>query len=311
MLRGNIGSFEPGVDRGGIIFDIQKYSLHDGPGIRTIVFFKGCPLVCSWCSNPESQSAVPELMWNGKKCRRCGKCISLCPNGSLSFSEKYDIVFNRDKCTGCGLCDKNCYADGIQLKGRYVSVDEVMAEVEKDRVFYEQSGGGLTLGGGEPLLQPDFASSLLKSAKERDINTVVETASYVAWRNIEAVLPWVDLFLCDIKHMNRDIHKIYTGVYNDLILKNVEKTAVKKDVLIRVPVIPKVNDDEENILATARYAAKIKAVGIELLPFHKMGLSKYENLQRRYDYADTDTIEEEKVNRLKAIAKEGYEKYSH
>src|SRR4030042_3713352 len=301
MIPRYIGSMVRTSDKDGIVFYIQRYSIHDGPGIRTLVFFKGCPLRCLWCSNPEGQKAHPELMWIEHNCIHCRKCEVLCPEGALSETENGQKVLKRELCTLCGICDENCYAGAIQLVGRYVSVEEVLKEVEKDRRFYEKSGGGITLGGGDPLAQPKFALKLLKENKKRGLNTVVETAGYAPWRILEGLVDYVDLFLYDIKIMNPQKHQEYTGVSNELILKNAQRLSALGDpMLIRVPIIPGYNDDEANIKVTARFAMGLKSSpGVELLPYFKLGTSKYRRLGREYPLAEVQPPSELDMERLR------------
>lgn len=307
MMRKGIGAMKKTPGKTGVIFDIQKYSIHDGPGIRTIVFLKGCPLRCVWCSNPESQSPAPEVMWRQQFCRYCGKCNHLCPRQAVTDGADGKKAIDRGACDACGVCDENCYAESIQLSGRYVDVDEVLKEVEKDAVFYEQSGGGLTLGGGEPLMQPEFARALLAEAKARGLHTVVETAGYVPWENIEAVRPFVDLFLFDVKHMDSTAHKEYTGAGNELVLENARKLAgAGGNMCIRVPVIPGMNDSVENLEKTAAFAREIGARDIELLAFHKMGSAKYANLGGTYPMEDAQPQTEEEMKRLKLMVKKAF-----
>lgn len=302
MIPRHIGSMQKTSDKDGIIFDIQKFSIHDGPGIRTVVFLKGCPLRCSWCANPESQSKNPELMWLESLCRHCHKCENLCPEGALTESAEGLKKIDRSICTACGICDENCYATSMQLVGRYVSVSEVLREVEKDRPFYDQSGGGITLSGGEPLAQPDFARELLQESKRLGLHTVVETSGGVPWRNIEPLAQYVDLFLYDIKAMDSETHKRYTGVPNESILSNAEKlSALGAQILVRVPLIPGINDSEENIRLTAEFAKRVNAQGVEILEYHNLGTPKYKRLDMEYRLRDVQPPTEEVVKNLKSI----------
>jgi len=266
----------------GRVFNIQRYSLHDGSGIRTLVFLKGCPLRCLWCSNPESQKDEPELGLIMARCagvEPCGApCLPACPLDALHPDGQGGIEIDRDTCNICGRCAMACPEEALKVVGREMTVDEIMAEVEKDRPFYRRSGGGLTLGGGEPLAQYQFAAAILKTAAEEYIHTALETSGHAPWDEFEAVLKHVDLLQMDIKHMDSQRHQELTGQSNELILKNLGKVlSIKEppDVIIRIPVIPGCNDSRENIAATAAHVAALGFTQIELIPYHKMGITKY------------------------------------
>jgi pyruvate formate lyase activating enzyme len=205
----------------GTVFDIQRFAIHDGTGIRTLVFLKGCPLSCKWCSNPESQNAAPEIMFYEDKCISCGACIRNCPEGE-ELKANWPIA---PHCSGCGACVTECYAEARKLVGKVVSVGEVLEEVVKDRVFYQQSGGGLTVGGGEPSFQAEFASALLSSAQEETIHTALETCGHARWDRFKTLVEFTNLLLFDIKHIDSDKHKEGTGVGNELILENAVKAS--------------------------------------------------------------------------------------
>lgn len=266
----------------GLIFDIQRFSVYDGPGIRTNVFFKGCPLKCLWCHNPESQTFRPELMVFESKCVHCGKCTQVCKNTFLP------------ECTACGQCVKVCENGARKISGRTVSDTEVMETVKRDVPFYETSGGGITLSGGEPLMQPEFAFSLLKLSRENGINTAVETAGFASWSVFEKILPFTDLFLFDIKGMDETIHIRNTGVSNGLILSNAERL-MKAGVRIRfrMPYIPGVNSEE--LKDIKRFTGKYP---LELMAYHKTGVSKYASLGRKYTLADVTEPEKSDVNNI-------------
>lgn len=302
----SVGSREKDPAKDGIIFDIQRYSVHDGPGIRTLVFLSGCPLRCVWCANPESQKTVPQVMWDSKTCRRCQKCNEICPEGAITEGANAKMI-DRAKCTGCGLCDKVCASHSIMLAGRYVNVDEVMAEVDKDKVFYKTSGGGVTIGGGEPLLQPGFARKLLAASRERGYNTAIETAGYVPWENMEKVIPYTDLFLYDIKLLDAEKHGRYIGTDNALILENVRKLKqAGANILVRMPVIPGINDSDESIEAVAALAGSMHMDGMQLLPYHMMGTGKYTQLGETYRLTDAKRFDDETAAAMKQRAKEIY-----
>lgn len=249
------------------IFDIERNSFVDGPGIRTTVFFKGCNLKCAWCHNPESHSAKPQMMFYRDKCTGCGKCKEVCPH----YLESCDL---------CGKCTAYCPVDARKVCGKKYSVDEVFAEIVKDKAYYENSGGGVTFSGGECMLQIDFLLEILKRCKENGIHTAVDTAGHIPFENFKCILPFTDLFLYDVKIFDPDKHKQYVGVGNELILENLKKlfTAGAK-IWIRIPIITGVNDNIEEMKKIKGYLEKCgKAEKIELLPYHAMGENKYESL---------------------------------
>ena len=235
----------------GLIYNIQRYSIHDGPGIRTTVFFKGCPLRCFWCQNPESQITQPEVLLFRDRCTRCGQCVAVCTSGAASLSEETSTI-NRSKCIGCGKCVEACLNEARKLVGKYVTLGEVMKEVLSDRAFYKNSGGGVTLSGGEPTYQPNFALAILKSCKEVGLHTVLDTCGYVSWSTMERLLEYVDLVYYDIKCIDAEKHAAVTGLRNDIILDNAKKVAKFKPMSVRVPLVPGFNDSEAEIEAIVR-----------------------------------------------------------
>ncbi|MFA5066003.1 MAG: glycyl-radical enzyme activating protein [Dehalococcoidia bacterium] len=270
----------------GLVFNIQKYSLDDGPGIRTTVFMKGCSLACKWCSNPESINQNQETMTRNLRCIACGKCAAACPIGAIAFTDGHREI-NWEKCNNCLECAKVCPAKAIEYIGHYMTVEEVMKKVEADRTFYENSNGGMTISGGEPLVQPKFVRDLFKSCREKGIHTTLDTSSNVPWQHIENVLEYVDLVLQDIKHMDTGMHKKGTGVGNELILENAKNIAMRKRIWIRIPLIPGFNDSEVNIKKTAEFGLDIGVEKISLLPYHELGASKYQALGRVYPMQGT------------------------
>ena len=264
----------------GLIFNIQRYSLHDGPGIRTTVFMKGCPLNCRWCSNPESIKPYLQIMINDLKCIRCGKCVEVCLPGAITVDGKRKI--NRSKCNLCLKCTEDCPTGSIRLVGQSVTVDEVMSEVKKDKMFYQNSGGGVTISGGEPLFQWKFVYSLLKECKREELHTALDTSGYADWEVLENILRYVNLVLYDIKHMDSPSHKWGTGRENSLILENARLTAQRVRTWLRVPLIPGYNDSEAHIRDLAHFAKEIGVEKISILPYHEWGKSKYKQLGRRY-----------------------------
>ena len=274
----------------GTIFNIQHYSIHDGPGIRTNVFIKGCPLRCLWCSNPESQKASPQLMFRADRCTGCGACIPVCPVSAISFRKETPqgssepIVQNdRALCTGCGACVSVCPNEAREITGKSTTAGEVFDDVAQDTLFYAEEGG-ITLTGGETLAQPAFSSAILQLCKQAGIHTAIETCGFADWANLEAVLPYTDLVLYDLKEMDEELHMKYTGVDNGRILENLKRINDLMDceIWVRVPIIPGFNDDKENLSATARFVKENlkKCAQIHLLPFHRLGEGKFEQLEK-------------------------------
>ncbi len=292
----------------GMVFDIQKYSTQDGTGIRTNVFMKGCPLKCKWCSNPESQRREPCLMLSDRNCYGCGRCTKVCPTGASSITEQ-GLFWDSSKCTECMACVKGCYAKARSICGQEYTVEQITDIIEQDMTFYGRSGG-MTVGGGEPLLQADFVAELLKSCKEDYyLNTAIETCLHVPWENVEKVVPYLNILYMDIKHMDTEKHKEATGVGNERILDNIKRISEAIDptwqsAIIRVPVIPGINDSEENIRETAEYVASLKTFKrIELLPYHNLGMNKYRRTKREtpYELTDVQPPSNEQMIRLKEI----------
>ena len=263
----------------GVIFDIKKFAVHDGPGIRTTVFLKGCPLRCKWCHNPESQAFGPQLAQFPRNCIGCGKCLEVCPNGALSPTPEGNVI-DRARCRSCGACTRVCYAEALVLHGREATVAEVLAEVEKDRLFYENSGGGMTLSGGEPLAQPAFALALLREGRRLGLHTALDTSGDVPWPLLEEAAGLADLVLYDVKCVDPERHREGTGRPNDRLLAGLEKLGHgRTPICIRVPVIPGFNDDPEALAAIGRLADGLPAVEeVELLRYHGLGEGKYGSL---------------------------------
>lgn len=263
----------------GLVFNIQKYSIHDGPGIRTTVFLKGCPLDCWWCHNPESQALEPQITVNENRCVRCGECRDVCPQREFSLERDWPYV-DSEHCVRCGQCVTACAVAARDLVGRRMTVAEVLAEILKDQIFYGDSGGGLTLSGGEPLLQLAFARELFTACRAQDIHTALDTCGFGRQSDLLALAPLVDLFLYDLKLLDDLRHRQYTGVSNAVILANLQALGqVHSNIWIRVPIIPGVNDDAANIEGTAHLAASIPGVRqVNLLPYHELGMHKAQRL---------------------------------
>lgn len=288
-------------DATGLIFDIKRFAVHDGPGIRTTVFFKGCPLRCIWCHNPEAVSSQPELATYPDKCIVCGACLASCPVKAHEAHPVGKKTFYRDRCTACGRCVDTCYTGALALYGKKVSVGTVMAEIRPDASFYRNSGGGVTFSGGEPLVQHTFVLALLKQCRQEGFHTALDTCGYAPWHALEACLPYLDLILYDLKHIDSGRHKRYTGVPNKLILENLINLNLHAvPVEIRIPVIPCINDSRENIETISRFIKPLKHVtGVRLLPYHPYAGSKYERLDKKNTMPGVDAPDK---NRLDEIA---------
>jgi len=282
----------------GLIFLIQSYSIQDGPGIRTTVFMKGCPLRCPWCHNPESLNSYPELMTHDTKCIACGKCVDACPVEVVTLSKQGGRKIDRDRCNLCFECVEVCPADALTKVGEYMTVEQVVDEVEKDELFYWRSGGGVTISGGEPLLQGPFVTNVLRACKERGLHTALDTCGYSPWPLLEKVLEYVDLVLFDIKHMDPKAHEEATGVSNALPLENLYKIRDQKKVWLRIPLIPGYNDSEENLKKISALGQEIGAERISILPFNKFGDGKYENLGRQIPITEVKPPSRERLHEI-------------
>jgi len=266
---------QPPADTLGRVFDIRHYSVHDGPGIRTTVFFKGCPLACWWCHNPEGRSPKPHLILVADRCLSCGDCLTACPHGAIC-REEGSIRTLSSVCQACGACVEVCPGDARQLAGRPMTVAAVMEEIEKDVVFYDESGGGVTFSGGEPLAQPHFLGAMLAACVARRIHTALDTCGLAKKDLLLDLSEKVDLFLYDLKLFDPIKHRKYAGVSNDAILENLEALAQrKKAVVIRFPIIPGINDGHEDIRRTTAFLSRLGLLRIDLLPYHRIGVGKY------------------------------------
>ncbi|WXG39490.1 MAG: glycyl-radical enzyme activating protein [Candidatus Freyarchaeum deiterrae] len=285
----------------GVIFNIERFSTEDGPGIRTVVFMKGCPLKCVWCHNPEGQLFQQEVFVFEKKCIGCGDCIKACLENAIRVEGKTPII-DRSKCTSCGKCTEVCIPKAVEIVGKKMTPDEVLKEVEKDKVFYETSNGGVTLTGGEPASQTEFLVEFLKKCKGAGIHTAVETSGCVKWEIYERILPYVDLVMYDLKEMNDKKSREYIGIKPDLILENAEKISRVKPMWIRVPVIPGYTANEDNLRKIAEFIVKLPNVErIDLLPHHRLGEPKYKNLGRKYALDGIKPPDKEEMLKYKGI----------
>ncbi|MCG8531753.1 MAG: choline TMA-lyase-activating enzyme [Desulfovibrionales bacterium] len=290
MTAANTGT----IERKGVIFNVQKYNMYDGPGVRTIVFFKGCPLRCKWCSNPESQSRKTQILFKQSLCTDCGKCVPVCPVGihSIGMDRKH-VVSRTVDCIGCGKCEAVCPVSALSVVGETSTVSEVLDIIEEDRSFYEMSGGGATLGGGEVLMQPEFALNVLMGCKQRGINTAIETCGYAKQDTILKIAEYTDLFLFDIKHIDSQRHYELTGVRNEWILENFTALMEHRfNVQLRLPLLKGINDAEADIERLIQFLLPFRdrsnLRGVDLLPYHKMGVGKYNQLG--WDYPITDEV---------------------
>jgi len=289
----------------GIVFDIQRFSIHDGPGIRTTVFLKGCRLRCKWCQNPEGLGALKELVWWGGKCVRCGNCVPACPENSLSLGAD-GIAIDRKTCVLCGACVEICPEAALTIVGREMTVEEVADLVERDRVFYETSTGGLTLSGGDPTVQAEFSASILKECRARGIHTAIETGMFCEWGAFELIVPHTDLLLLDLKIMDPQEHRRWTGQDNTLIKANFERLcSAGGSKIARVALIPGMTATESNVQAIAEYVVSVdKTVPVELLNFNPLCKSKYEKLGREYPLVSAKMITDEQMESFRQIVRD-------
>ncbi|MGA2111089.1 MAG: glycyl-radical enzyme activating protein [Anaerolineales bacterium] len=272
----------------GRVFDIRRYSIHDGPGIRTTVFLKGCPLRCAWCHNPEGQEPGPQMVYRPERCLFCRACLVACPEGAITWDGAGPLL-DPARCTLCGACVAECYAEARECLGREMTVEEVMAVVSRDQPFYDQSGGGVTFSGGEPLLQADFVFALLQACRSSGIHTALDTCGFAPWETLDRLRGLVDLFLFDLKLADEVRHRELTGASNSLILRNLRSlSACGAAILLRIPVVPGVNEDPGEVRSIAALVASLPTPPmVELLPYHAIGRHKYELLGRAYTLADT------------------------
>ena len=295
------------------IFNIQRFSLHDGPGIRTTVFFKGCPLKCRWCHNPEGLKNKIEILYNKDKCSLCGECVIRCPQSAVNIIDEA-VVTDTERCCFCSECTYYCINEAREIAGKEYSVDELMKIILKDRVFYEESGGGVTLSGGEPVMQIDFVEELLKRIKAENIHTAVDTSGIMPFEYYERIYKYTDLFLYDIKLIDEKKHKIFTGLSNDIIIENLKKlsdlnskTAVCENINLRLPIIEGVNADNEHIDKLINLIKDLGIKNINLLPYHNISEHKYKKLNMEYNGLEMSVPSDEKMKSFKLkLENEGY-----
>ena len=273
----------------GTVLDIKRYAIHDGPGIRTTVFLKGCRLSCKWCHNPESQRERPEILYYEERCTLCGACVSACEHGAIGVMGDR-LTLDQSLCVGCGACVRVCPNGARELAGRAMSVEQVVSEVVKDTLFYEESGGGVTLSGGEPLMQAEFTRDIAVRCHELDIHTSLDTSGYAPEKELMKVAGTIDLFLYDIKVVDDAIHLAHTGVSNRGILRNLRMLdEMRKRIWIRFPLVPGVNDDEQSLSDLIDLIGSLRAVeAVQVLPYHRAGEGKYRRLGREYAFLGTE-----------------------
>jgi len=287
----------------GLISNIERFALNDGPGIRTLVFMKGCPMRCLWCSSPQTQNLSPEILYDVDTCQKCGDCIGACPAEAMIMSEEDGVRIDRALCNGCSECIEACPNQALELAGSYVAPWELVKEIKKDSSYYRRSGGGITVGGGEPTMQHEFVLEFIRRLSDLYIATAMETCAHTKWENLEQLLPYLALVYIDIKHMDAATHRELTGVSNELILENTHRVSSVSPLIIRVPAVPGCNDSEENISATAKFAAELgeNLKRVELLPYHRLGVETYARLGREYRLPDVEPPDERRLMELKGI----------
>ena len=300
----------------GLIFNIQRFSIHDGPGIRTTIFFKGCSLQCFWCHNPEGRQSRPQIQYFPEKCIGCGECLARCPHQAHAIKDELHLYL-RELCKNCGTCTETCYSNALELTGKYMTADAVMEEILRDRMFYETSKGGVTLSGGEPVLQSQFASEILKRCKEEELHTAIETCGNYQWQDLESLLPVTDLIMMDMKLIDPIKHKSACGDSNERILANAQRLALtNKPIIFRTPIVPNVNDTYEDVGAIVKFVRNLvelrarhnngqgehAEIQFELLPFHRLASDKYRSLGMEYRARNLEPPSKAKMHELAKIA---------
>lgn len=298
------------IERKAFIFNKQKYNMYDGPGVRTLIFFKGCPLRCKWCSNPEGLEKKYQIMLKPASCVSCGQCVPVCPVGIHSISRDGEHRIDRSiDCLGCGSCVESCMTSALKVAGEQQTISELLEYVEEDRAFYDQSGGGVTLGGGEVTAQPEAAANLLAACKQEGINTAIETCGYTKKENILKLAEFTDLFLFDMKHIDPDRHFELTGVRNEMILENLQELLHRRyNVKIRMPMLKGINDSEAEIRGVIDFLMPYRDYknfkGIDLLPYHKLGVNKYNQLGMEYPIEGDPSLSDEDLDRIEGWIRE-------
>ncbi|MBU3182599.1 choline TMA-lyase-activating enzyme [Clostridium psychrophilum] len=299
------------IEKKAMIFNIQKYNMYDGPGVRTLVFFKGCPLRCKWCANPEGLEQKYQVMFKKDSCIDCGACVPVCPASIHTISKelKHEVIHSLD-CIGCRKCENICTEFALSIVGERKTVSELMKIIEEDRAFYDVSGGGVTLGGGEVLMQPEFAANLLMACKQEGINTAIETSGYTNLESILKVAKFTDLFLFDIKQIDSERHYQLTGVRNEQILGNLKELLRRRyNVKVRMPLLKGINDNQDEIERVISFLMPFRDYknfkGIYLLPYHKLGVNKYTQLGKKYLIKEDPSLSSDELD----IIENWFEKY--
>jgi len=287
----------------GLVSNIERFAIHDGPGIRTLVFMKGCPLRCLWCSSPQTQNLFPEILHDAARCQRCGRCIEACAPRAIALLQDGRMKIHRKLCTSCGRCVEACPNQAFELVGRDITVEQLLNEVTRDSQYFRRSNGGVTVGGGEPTMQYEFVTAFLKSLKQLYVHTAIETCGYVNSKHLRTLLDFVDLVYFDIKHMDATVHKKAAGVSNKRILENARLLSASHSMILRIPIVPGYNDSEENIRASARLATELgeNLQRVELLAYHKFGVHTYRSLGRAYAVDNLESPAQSEMLRLKKI----------
>lgn len=280
------------------IFDIQRFSIHDGSGIRTVLFTKGCPLKCSWCQNPESQKYNPQIAFYYEKCKNCNKCVEICPSNAIDIVSK---ISNYSACILCEACVDVCENDARRIIGKEMKKEDIFEELLKDIDFFENSGGGITFSGGEPFMHPEFLFETLKKLKDQNIHTNIETSGHFDFEKVKNLLPYINQIFFDIKHLDTNVHKKYTGVGNELILSNFEKlNTIFEHIQVRIPLIPGVNDSIEHIKSVCDFLVKKGHKSVHLLPYHSMGNSKAVRIDHKTEKFEAEAYSTEKIKMIKS-----------
>ncbi len=302
-----ISNFKSGQPAG-MVFDIKRFATGDGPGIRTMVFLKGCPMRCMWCANPESHSLEGEILYYKNKCTGCLKCLRMCPEQAIKTDERYGLVTDKDRCSLCGACVENCYSNARELAGKPMTVGEVMKEVVKDRQFYENTGGGVTLSGGEPLVQSEFCVELLRACAAEKIHTAIETCGMAKAEDVKKCLSCLDFIMYDYKHIDSNIHKKYTGCGNEHITENllmINRCIKTQTLVVRIPFIPGFNGSYDTVHKMLHFLSGLKKISwVEILPYHRLGKLKYDGLGIPYQLDDVEPVKKEDLGQYIAVGKE-------